>query len=495
MSVDNPAGVYMGPEFHPGVINVNLRLLDFMEGTPVSNADVTVIAKVLARWQLTSPGRPPVRVTVADLTRAEVLTKSDKSLGDGTIQCSFDVSAAFTKQRQAPGPGGTLLDVIAVLSIQVARAGLEHTLNLYDEHELETAVITEVSEEDLLQENVNVAKVILVDFAKIIVGHTTPTSVVLWFCLHGIVRDGDIYVCEVEQVTSASTATTPLRTLPVSFDPLRANTAVLTLSDLQPATQYQFALRLQRKTQDKPNPFLIPAGAAPQVPEQNAPILDEIFVPMTSALAKGKFTTAPADFDSMSFVFGSCHQPSGTEESLERWKELAGRQDYDFMLLIGDQIYADQIEDRWRSLEWPARYINRYNQLWTYWPMRQVLRRTPTYMVLDDHEIKDDWGTVPLDPPERLEPGIAAYRMFQQSHNPGGYEGPIHYSFRWGPASFFVMDSRSARSVDPEKAEYPVLGPNQYAALQRWATCEETRTADIIFRCTGTDRFYPSRGS
>jgi hypothetical protein len=474
------------------MINVHLRFLDFMDATPISNADVTVTAKVLARWKFFTPGRPPVTVIVPDLGRGEVLTQSGKSGVDGTIHCSFDVSAAFLRQAQGtpPGPGGTLLDVVAVLSVRVARANLERTWSFYNEEDLGTAVIGELLQEQLLKDNVNVQKAIVVDFAKIIVGHATPTSAILWFCLHGTVQPHDIYTCEIEQVTSDSTAaTTPLRTLPVSFDPDRANTAVLAVSDLQPATQYKFALRLLRKTRDKP------IQVSPLTPAGNTQVLDEIFTARGSALAKGEFTTAPDNFDRLSFVFGSCHKPmmSKDEQSLERWERLAKRWDYDLMLLIGDQIYGDEIVKHWPGdrYTWLDRYVNRYQQLWTYWPMREVLRRTPTYMALDDHEVLDDWGTTTIKPKdggeERIQAGIEAYRIFQDSHNPGGQSRDskkLFYSFRWGPASFFVMDSRSARSVDPEKAEFPVLGPEQYKAMLEWANSEETRAADIIFFVT-----------
>jgi hypothetical protein len=108
-------------------------------------------------------------------------------------------------------------------------------------------------------------------------------------------------------------------------------------------------------------------------------------------------------------------------------------------------------------------------------------------MALDDHEIKDDWGTAPLDkdPAEadkRLKAGLEAYRIFQQSHNPGGYEGPLHYSFTRGPASFFVMDSRSGRN--PKREGSPVVDPDQLRALKDWAASDTTRASDIIFLVT-----------
>ena len=74
--------------------------------------------------------------------------------------------------------------------------------------------------------------------------------------------------------------------------------------------------------------------------------------------------------------------------------------------------------------------------------IRELMGRVPTYMILDDHEIKDDWGTaspLPLEP-GREDGALRAYRAFQHSHNPDGQnpDRPYYYNFRQGPAAFFV---------------------------------------------------------
>ncbi len=186
------------------MINVHIRLVDSMDATPVSHADVSVIMKVVARWQSKKSGWPPVEVTVVDLDNADTLTKSGKSLVDGTVQYSFHVAETFQRQSQRTPAvtGWTLLDVIGVLSIQVARASVERTIRLSDEGNLETVHITDLLESELLRDNLDARDVVAVDFAKVIVGHTTPTSVTLWFCLHGAVRARDLCTCEIEQVTS-----------------------------------------------------------------------------------------------------------------------------------------------------------------------------------------------------------------------------------------------------------------------------------------------------
>jgi hypothetical protein len=134
--------------------------------------------------------------------------------------------------------------------------------------------------------------------------------------------------------------------------------------------------------------------------------------------------------------------------------------------------------------------------------MREVLRRTSTYMTWDDHEIRDDWGCPRLDhnremdgdtPPagkeyeyfgakdEIFQAARRAYQIFQQAHNPGGFDGSFYYSFRRGPAAFFVTDCRSERG---RNLAYPILGETQWKAIETWARDPQTRAADIIFFVT-----------
>src|SRR4029078_1795786 len=107
-----------------------------------------------------------------------------------------------------------------------------------------------------------------------------------------------------------------------------------------------------------------------------------------------------------------------TVDSLERWGALARRTDIDLLLLIGDQIYEDAVSAE-RGSTWEERYRPRYRRFLGPHVVRDVLRRTPTLMALDDHEVKDDFGIVPVTPdvgeadnPRRIA-ALNAYRLFQ----------------------------------------------------------------------------------
>lgn len=145
------------------MINVYLRLLDFMDRTPVSSADVYVTLRVTPILRPGSPipgvdvptilppilpptlqddsfvERPP---SVADGTtladgQDDVFVERRTSAADGTLGCSFDVSneafqGAFERQsvRIRSLKDGELYEVGAGLGVDVACAGLQRSFDL-----------------------------------------------------------------------------------------------------------------------------------------------------------------------------------------------------------------------------------------------------------------------------------------------------------------------------------------------------------------------------
>lgn len=76
--------------------------------------------------------------------------------------------------------------------------------------------------------------------------------------------------------------------------------------------------------------------------------------------------------------------------------------------------------------------------------MRTVLRQIPSFMLLDDHEIADNWE--PVADPDTLEndaikqKGLAAFKKYQRGLNKDLHE----FTFNGFP--FFLLDTRSERS-------------------------------------------------
>src|SRR5690348_18101870 len=67
----------------------------------------------------------------------------------------------------------------------------------------------------------------------------------------------------------------------------------------------------------------------------------------------------------------------------------------------------------------------------THFPYTTLFRST--YMIWDDHDIRDDWGSRPADwtgADERRGFAAAAdaYEIFQNAHNPPGYRSEEHTS-------------------------------------------------------------------
>ncbi len=368
---------------------------------------------------------------------------------DGVVTFSFDADAAFQTLSSAVKVGETAFDVVAFARVDVDFAGLRRRIDLLS---------FPLGADDRLE------KSLVLDFAKAIVGHTDTESAKLWFQKHGAVRSSHRYLCEIRRA-GAPLDQDPLQAHDITFGPAAGppHTASLQVTNLDPGTSYRYLLRF----------FEVQGG----------------FLQSEQVLIQGTFATrSVGDDDKLEFIFGSCHQPTSgrdipTEgEALNRWKALANRDDYELLILMGDQIYGDGIERHFASEPtWFRRYVKRYNQLWSYWPMREVLRRTPTYMTLDDHEALDDWGTKSVQDlnggQERLDDALEAYRRFQHPHNPSPPDGPIHYHFRRGPAAFFVMDSRSRRGLENQ---FPIMGQRQFQDFRRWADSAEAREADVI---------------
>ncbi len=229
----------------------------------------------------------------------------------------------------------------------------------------------------------------------------------------------------------------------------------------------------------------------------------------------GTFTTFPLPGTprSFAFAFGSCFRPQD-ETSGEAFRVLAGRASSDqlrFLLLIGDQIYAD--ETGYNGLGRVAisleDYRAVYRHVWSHPAWRAATRRLPVFMTLDDHEVDNDWHWVdeartqaelPLYtrlerrlkgyPTEawrlsgqRVRDALKAYWEHQGMHAPPPIRPPewtsgarfllnredsgsLAYTFTFGAVAFFVMDTRTGRLLNRQRRE--MLHEGQWQALERW---------------------------
>ena len=167
----------------------------------------------------------------------------------------------------------------------------------------------------------------------------------------------------------------------------------------------------------------------------------------------------------LSFIFGSCrYQGFQTRiKSDEIYGPLLleaegnGRSDSNrrvqFVLMAGDQIYADQISRHIPvgRADTPQEFQQRYFEAFGTRNMRRLLSRVPTYMILDDHEIENNWTRNRIDKSgkhELFKIAKAAYENYQWRHSPRTFQDCLYYSFECNGYPFFVLDTRTQRYMD-----------------------------------------------
>jgi alkaline phosphatase D len=195
-------------------------------------------------------------------------------------------------------------------------------------------------------------------------------------------------------------------------------------------------------------------------------------LPAEASLAS--FTTYPEKASNgLAFIFGSCRYPGLLWPANKADQIFAAIRDQltqpdppRFVLMNGDQIYADKLGRHIPLLRanTPAEFQERYKTAFTSKNMRELLRSVPTYMILDDHDIEDDWTATRMDGNEKeyvlYQNAIAAYKNYQwiqspRNHCPSSKVTDIVgdrfcYSFDCGGFPFFVIDSRTHRIKNEE---------------------------------------------
>lgn len=192
----------------------------------------------------------------------------------------------------------------------------------------------------------------------------------------------------------------------------------------------------------------------------------------SGAAASGEFHTLPADHEPAHtrVVVGADITGSGPQPIFQQIRAV----DPDFLLLVGDQMYADEVEATREA------YAGLYRRNWNILHLRELLRHVPAFMIWDDHEIQDNYW---LGKGNRYEPARAAYDLYVQGHNPAPFRaGGLYYTLRSGDVAFFVLDVRSHRSpnTDFDDAQKSMLGAAQKRDLLAWLRCEPAALKVIV---------------
>lgn len=205
-------------------------------------------------------------------------------------------------------------------------------------------------------------------------------------------------------------------------------------------------------------------------------------------LEPGLIERCDAQASELTFAVASCKYPAGfldggpAEASYGR---LAGRLDITgktgwpkCLLLLGDQVYLDATAGLFDPKGRYDRYDLPYERLLRTEPLRHILRRIPVYMMLDDHEIADNWEPVDGDngSDADLVEGRRAYIEYQRMAGPeelppfSDSREPLWYSFTVDGFPFFMADTRTERL--PRSAQgiedARIMRPSQFTKLLAW---------------------------
>lgn len=252
-----------------------------------------------------------------------------------------------------------------------------------------------------------------------------------------------------------------------------------------------------------------------------------------------RFKTLQASPSQFAFVFASCHRPAalrGASDTFALWRALGDRLPTpsfaDLMLHIGDQIYADPIYDKavdeiqgnfqelaraerdgFKSLraEWTSAYADLYEQHWNPKEVASVLASIPNFMIWDDHDIADGWGsraTSGWDLGRALFSAASqAYSLYQNRHNPVPGMFPLAwnstvapafgYGFLVGDIGFVVPDQRTFRQTynptsDHQTGNHAILGDGQATEIAAWLASDKARSLKVLFFVATVPLFHSS---
>ncbi|MCX2964232.1 alkaline phosphatase D family protein [Gordonia aquimaris] len=194
---------------------------------------------------------------------------------------------------------------------------------------------------------------------------------------------------------------------------------------------------------DSTTPYEVTVDGAVQWPADDSPFPPSVIR-----------TRGPRSATRKRVVFGSCRFPRTDDPDLDAKLGVDALDSYaarlaglshelwpDALLLLGDQVYADELTPharrnlagRRRATDHPEdevvtfdEYASLYRHTWGDPEIRWILSTVPTAMIFDDHDIRDDWNTsaawreqINREPwwRERIRAGLASYWVYQHIGN------------------------------------------------------------------------------
>lgn len=222
------------------------------------------------------------------------------------------------------------------------------------------------------------------------------------------------------------------------------------------------------------------------------------------------FTTLPQDGNGpwdVAFGLYSCHMPFDPNCSSKADASMWGIMEEElrfnnarFVIGGGDQVYVDGTDylNIWAWLkkikkekptieDMKSWYRDIYRGYWGFPNVKAVHRHYPNYMIWDDHEIMDGWGSYTKeelsdeldswfeweDEDKNVElankmfkAAKHAYLEYQHCHNPTTPKNQYDYTLEQCGADYFFLDMRGVRNF--ENKQNGILGADQLRRLSKW---------------------------
>jgi phosphodiesterase/alkaline phosphatase D-like protein len=237
-----------------------------------------------------------------------------------------------------------------------------------------------------------------------------------------------------------------------------------------------------------------------------------------AAVGEGRFETAPEDPSNyperFSIAILSCHQPfdkagrlrSESDRQLRVLESAFEQHAVKRVLLLGDQMYSDLPEtlslfneDYFRKIAPPTRtslfdcsraevrrlYQERYRIFWSHPAWQRILSRFACSMIMDDHELYDNFGSAKEHATPRWaavrEGALDAFYDYQgllPRARAGTRPESLHFYFEYGPVAVFVMDIRSQRRMDDHHIR--VYNERQFQDLSAYLRSQSQRPIFVL---------------
>lgn len=294
--------------------------------------------------------------------------------------------------------------------------------------------------------------------ARLIIGHTTDKSVRIW------IRGDSRHPAAFLKVEGGGAVQTDQKVTEAFF----GYTSVFDIEGLTPETEYRCSVEFGRSLDDNP------------------------VMRVDFGHCNGQFRTfSPASGKRAKFLLGSCNLHSlgfvqSPDPVFTSLLQVAEEDAVDFMIHCGDQIYYD-IPAFGKEPD-VGEYRDKYLDAWgDSRPTRKLLTQLPHYMILDDHELvnnfSNDMGSSLVGHGARhiKDIGVRVYREFQHIHNPHTYGSqPLYYSFSVGSIQFFVLDTRTERYTGNGSEKPQIIDDIQMDTFLDWLKSHKDATKFVV---------------